>query len=112
MFIFIPSLKLTEKAPENQWLEDDFPFRDSLFQVRAVSSRECIFRDGNQNPFFEVGELISGSRQPEKRCEFLNHSPFKKAMLSEYDAGVSNHILVVCGSNYHSRAWKLCVQML
>ena len=40
----IPSLKLTAKAPENGWLEDDFPFGKPYFQGRTVSFRECIQR--------------------------------------------------------------------
>ena len=38
----LPSLKLTAKAPENGWLEDDpFLLGWSIFQVRTVSFREC-----------------------------------------------------------------------
>ena len=38
----VPSLKLTATAPENGWLEDDFPFGKPYFQVRTVSFREGI----------------------------------------------------------------------
>ncbi len=39
----IPSLKLTAKAPENGWLEDDcfLPFGMAYFQRRTVSFREA-----------------------------------------------------------------------
>ena len=36
----LPSLKLTAKAPEHGWLEDEFPFRMAYFQVRTASFRE------------------------------------------------------------------------
>ena len=39
----IPSLKLTAKAPEYGWLEDEISFWVSNFQGRAVS-----FREGNK----------------------------------------------------------------
>ena len=38
----LPSLKLTDIAPKNGWLEYYFPFGMAYFQVRAVS-----FREGN-----------------------------------------------------------------
>ena len=41
--VYLPSLKLTAKAPENGWLEDEFPFGMAQLQGRAVSFRECSF---------------------------------------------------------------------
>ena len=40
----VPSLKLTSKAPENQWLEDELPLGMAYFQRRAV--RGCL--EGHQ----------------------------------------------------------------
>ena len=41
-FLVLSSLKLTTKAPENVWLEDDsFPFGMASWQVRTVSFRKC-----------------------------------------------------------------------
>jgi len=34
------TLKLTAKAPENRWLEDNFPFGKAYYQGRAVSFGE------------------------------------------------------------------------
>ena len=39
----LPSLKRTAKAPENQWLEDGFPFGMAYFQGRTVSFGEGRF---------------------------------------------------------------------
>ena len=36
----LPSLKLTAKAPENGWLEYQFPLGMAYFQARTVSFRE------------------------------------------------------------------------
>ncbi len=36
-----PSLKLTAKAPENGWLEDEIPIGKAYFQGRTVSFRRC-----------------------------------------------------------------------
>ena len=41
-FQVLPSLKVTTKATENQWLEDEFPFGIAYFQGRTVSFSECI----------------------------------------------------------------------
>ena len=40
------SLKLTAKfnAPENQWLEDECPFRMAYFERRTVSFRDCNWK--------------------------------------------------------------------
>ena len=38
----VPSLKKTAKAPENGWLEDEFPFGKPYLQGQAVSFREGI----------------------------------------------------------------------
>ena len=38
----INTLPETNIAPENQWLEDEFPFGTAHFQGQAVSFRECI----------------------------------------------------------------------
>ena len=35
------SVKLTAKAPENQWLEDEFPFGMTSFRRQTVSFSEC-----------------------------------------------------------------------
>ena len=35
------TLPETNIAPENGWLEDEFPFRMAYFQVRTVSFRDC-----------------------------------------------------------------------
>ena len=39
----LPFLKRTAKAPENQWLEDGFPFGMAYFQGRTVSFGEGRF---------------------------------------------------------------------
>ena len=39
----LPTLPETNVAPENQWLEDDFPFGTADSQRRTVSFRECIY---------------------------------------------------------------------
>ena len=43
----LPSLKLTDIAPENGWLEDEFSFGKPYFQVRTVSFREGILLISN-----------------------------------------------------------------
>ena len=41
IFPILYTLPETNIAPENRWLEDEFPFGMAYFQGRTVSFREC-----------------------------------------------------------------------
>ena len=65
LVVRIPSLKLAAKAPENGWLEDEFPFGMAQFQGRNVSFRKSKWRwdllnhHGNHVRPLVVGKLLS-----------------------------------------------------
>ena len=60
LVVRIPSLKLTAKAPENGWLEDEFPFGMAQFQGLCVSFRKSKWRWDLLNHHRPVvGKLLS-----------------------------------------------------
>ena len=53
----IDTLPETNIAPENWWLEDEFPFRMTYFQGRTVNFREC--RNSENPTIWQVDFKIS-----------------------------------------------------